>query len=130
MHVEFYLHIETFFFLSAVIASKLVRKSPRTSNKNASKLKKKVNRSRNSTLSFEWPFYRALWRFYKPMGGGLPLCSQMKRAINILNYEHILSLQKKYHKDTCKNDQMREIQKFHAKIGCLKNSINKSIVKS
>ena len=53
----------------------------------------------------------------------------MKRAINIVNYIHILSLHIKYHQDTCKNDQMRAIQKFHAKTGCLKNSINTSIMK-
>jgi hypothetical protein len=31
-------------------------------------------------------------------------------------------LAKKHNQDTCKNDQMRPIQKFHAKIECLKNS--------
>ena len=54
--------------------------------------------------------------------------SQMKGAINIVNYIHILSLQKKYHQDTCKIDQMRAIQKFHAKT-FIKNSINISIMK-
>ena len=54
---------------------------------------------------------------------------QMKWAINIVNYIHILGLPKKYHQDTCKNDQMRAIQKFHAKTGCLKNSMNASIMK-
>ena len=47
---------------------------------------------------------------------------KIKRAMNIGNYICILSL-KKNHQDTCKNDQMWWIQKFHAKIGCLKHSI-------
>ena len=55
--------------------------------------------------------------------------SQMNRAINIVNYIHILSLHIKYHQDTCKNDQMRAIQKYHAKTGCLKNSIDTLIMK-
>jgi hypothetical protein len=46
----------------------------------------------------------------------------MKRTIDKGNYIHILGLQKRYHQDTCKNYQIKAIQKFNAKIRCLKNS--------